>query len=106
MGRPPLPIGTRTVDDAGYVRMKAPDHPLARDGWVREHTMVLYAKIGPGTHPCDGCSTPVTWGTTLEVDHLDWDRARNVAANLVPVCRGCNNRRRRFRVRKNAGRQP
>lgn len=96
MARPAMATGTRTVDlTTGYVRVKQPDHPLAVDGWVREHVLVLYASIGPGTHPCRHCGQPVTWGSTLEVDHLDRDRGHNLIGNLAPCCRRCNNRRRR-----------
>jgi hypothetical protein len=62
---------------------------------------VLYARTGPNRQACDGCGRTVEWGTTLEVDHLDRDRANNTPANLVPVCRACNNRRRPIGVRKN-----
>jgi HNH endonuclease len=103
MARPAAPTGTRTVASDGYVRVELPGHPFAVDGWVREHVLVLYAQLGPGEHRCDGCGRALAWGSTLEVDHLDGDRSNNAAANLVAVCRGCNNRRRGDRVRKNAG---
>jgi 5-methylcytosine-specific restriction endonuclease McrA len=100
MGRPPLPAGTRTVDRAGYVRVKAPGHPPARDGWVREHQLVLYTRIGPGVHNCHNCGAPVTWGGTLEVDHLDRNRQNNRVDNLAAACRSCQNGNRRFSSRQ------
>ena len=99
MTRPPHPTGSRTTGIDGYVRVKLPGHPFARAGWVREHVLVLYAELGPGPHPCDGCGQPLEWDVNLEVDHLDYDRSNNRIENLVAVCRGCNNRRRRRGVR-------
>ncbi len=95
MGRPPLPDGTRTTDRHGYIRIKAPDHPLADRGWVREHRAVLYTTIGPGPHTCHRCGDTVEWGTTLEVDHLDHNRHNNQPTNLAPACRTCQNSHRR-----------
>jgi 5-methylcytosine-specific restriction endonuclease McrA len=103
MGRPPAPIGARRLDPGGYVRIRV-DHPLAVDGWVREHRAVLFAAIGDGEHPCYRCGTVVAWGTTLEVDHLDRDRRNNSVQNLAPACRGCQNRNRgRWGLRKKGG---
>lgn len=76
-------------------------HPMARRAtngskpvaW--EHRVVLFEKIGPGTHPCHWCSTPVTWGDghgqgLLFADHLNNDPRDNRPENLVPSCCGCN----------------
>ena len=93
-GRPPAPIGTRKLDGRGYVGVRVAAHPLAVDGWVREHRAVLYDVIGPGEHRCWRCGTWVAWGTILEVDHLDRDRQNNAVHNLAPACRGCQNRNR------------
>lgn len=81
-------------------------HPLAtmasrnRSGnlvKLGEHRIVLYEKIGPGTHPCHWCKRPVRWapgegpgGDRLSCDHLNSDRKDNRPENLVPSCHGCN----------------
>jgi hypothetical protein len=103
VGRPPAPTGARTVDRAGYVREKRPDHPLAQAGWVRLHRAVLFDALGPGEHPCWRCGNPVAWGAGLEPDHIDHDRQNNQLANLRPACRGCQNAHRRIGLRKNRG---
>jgi hypothetical protein len=103
MGRPSVPLGTRTTDAAGYERLKVGDHPLAVAGWVREHRLVLYTQLGPGEHPCWRCRKLVAWGAGLEVDHVNHDRQDNRPANLRPACRACQNAHRRFGLRKNAG---
>ncbi|QAY13973.1 HNH endonuclease [Mycobacterium phage Colt] len=71
------------------------EHPLRKidahvGRRVAEHRIVLYDKIGPGTHPCHWCGKPVTWGEGLQTDHVDWDRLNNTPDNLVPSCRPCN----------------
>lgn len=44
----------RTKDTSGYIRVRAPEHPLAsKNGWVLEHRMVVYdagIDIPPGHH--------------------------------------------------------
>lgn len=86
--------GTGSIRDNGYRVVRAPGHPLAgRDGAALEHRLVLYAKIGPGSHPCHWCGTAVSWMVDLTADHLDWDRLNNVAENLVPSCQSCNSGR-------------
>lgn len=79
-----------------YKLIPAKGHPAAPKGArvVREHRVVLYDLIGPGTHPCHWCGKPVTWGETLVVDHLNDIRTDNAPANLVPACQGCNIHRR------------
>jgi hypothetical protein len=106
MARPSAPTGTTVTGPDGYVRVKLPGHPLAVDGWVREHRLVLYTALGPGPQACHACGTPVAWDAGLEVDHLDHDRQNNSPANLAPICRACNNRWRRSLLRNNGGRRP
>lgn len=89
---------TRHFHVNGYVRIKREGHRLAQqDGWVYEHRVVLFEKIGPGDHPCHWCGTVVTWERTypehadgLVVDHIDEEPANNDPANLVPSCSVCN----------------
>ena len=91
------PNGTGWISH-GYRVLPAPGHPLAtRLGRVFEHRMVLYAKIGPGEHPCHWCGRAVNWDrkenagdATLIADHLDEDTLNNDRANLVPSCWKCN----------------
>jgi hypothetical protein len=88
----------------GYVLLTGSRHPLARFGVVGEHRVVLYDKIGPGTHSCYWCGTPVTWmarsisdphkrGRQLCVDHLNRDKSDNDPANLIPSCTACSTTR-------------
>ena len=80
-----------TVHSAGYRRLRPDAHPLAdSSGYVFEHRAVLYDKIGPGVHPCHWCGRELIWREGLEVDHIDFDRANNAPANLVPSCHRCN----------------
>jgi hypothetical protein len=80
-----------------------PSHPLAPpSGTVAECRLVLYDKIGPGTHPCHWCSAPLEWlpgaglaDGALLADHLDWDIHNNSPENLVPSCNHCNAHRTR-----------
>ena len=82
------------IQSHGYKKHLRKGHPLADgDGYVYEQREVLFATIGPGTHPCHWCSNPVTWGDGLEADHVDHDRLNNDPTNLVPSCHGCNTRR-------------
>lgn len=87
---------------SSYTKLYSPGHPLADErGAIGEHRAVLFAKLGPGRHPCHWCGTIVEWrpvGAALEqgslrADHLDGDRRNNDPANLVPSCNGCNVRR-------------
>lgn len=77
---------------------KLPGHPLAAaNGRIGVHVAVLYAKLGPGIHPCHWCGRAVAWlpvgggrkGRLLP-DHLDNNPRNNDPANLVPSCHGCN----------------
>jgi hypothetical protein len=101
----------RTKADADlrqvYRHHRMADHPLAAAGGnVLEHRAVLYAVIGPGTHPCHWCGIPVTWLVrekairgALVVDHLDNNPRNNDISNLVPTCQPCNSARSSYRVR-------
>lgn len=88
----------------GYTKLYLPGHPLADGrGAVSEHRAVLYAKLGPGRHPCHWCGAMVVWRPvgaaqepgSLRTDHLDDDRRNNDPANLVASCNSCNIRRGR-----------
>lgn len=91
--------GEGSIIPDGYRVLNLPSHPLARaQGKVPEHRVVLYAKVGPGPHPCHWCGTTLEWnataGTRINADHLDWDKLNNDPSNLVPACLNCNTRRR------------
>lgn len=82
-----------------YRQVHLPGHPLAgSSGLVSEHRVLLYAKIGPGKHPCYRCGRSVEWRVgggigdgVLVVDHIDRDSRNNSVANLAPACTRCNN---------------
>ena len=84
----------RYISKQGYVVLRYQhDHPLAsRHGELLEHRAVLYAKIGPGPHPCHWCGKQREWGGPggIHADHLDTDRQNNDPENLVPSCKKCN----------------
>lgn len=102
---PIIPIQRRR-HTAGYVLVHLPTHPL-RDhhGYVYEHRAVLFAALGAGSHPCHHCGKVITWGSDLQADHLDYDRANNALSNLVPSCHRCNTRRARHRNQFSAPRE-
>lgn len=83
--------GAGFINSEGY-RIISIDHPLSnKSGQAREHRVVLYDHISPGTHKCNWCPTLVTWEDgTLKVDHLDFKRNNNAIDNLVPSCLKCN----------------
>ena len=87
-------IGTEWEQSHGYKLRGASAHPLAdKRGAAYTHRLVLFEKVGDGTHPCHWCNTSLTWGINLTTDHLNDDRADNRPANLVPCCQSCNARR-------------
>lgn len=80
------------------------NHPLIPAGSKAHsfptHRLVLWKKIGPGTHACHWCQKPVTWMPghhtergALTVDHVDNNSRNNSPDNLVPSCHGCNAQR-------------
>jgi hypothetical protein len=82
-----------------YESTRIPGHPLAaKNGDVQMHRLLLYERIGPGSHPCQWCGAPLTWMARmrpntpgyLTADHLDHDHRNNDPANLVPSCYRCN----------------
>ena len=59
------------VDEDGYILVKSPDHPYKdRHGYVREHRLVVEAKIGRYLDPQE------------VVHHRDNDRQNNHVDNL------------------------
>jgi hypothetical protein len=93
------PNGSGSVIPDGYRILNLRGHPLARaQSKVPEHRAVLFAKIGPGEHPCHWCGKTLGWGgrqsRKIMADHVDWDRLNNTPENLVPACLDCNTKRR------------
>jgi hypothetical protein len=94
----------RTLGTNGYVRISKQEHPLAINGWLYEHRMVLYDLIGSGAHACHWCGKAVVWVKgkcskgSLVPDHLDGDRTNNSPENLVPSCNPCNAARGLFQA--------
>lgn len=77
----------------GYMRRRAPDHPLANSGGtVLEHRYVYFNAHGEGPFECHWCGTEVTWAT-VHIDHLDDNKKHNAEDNLVASCELCNTRR-------------
>jgi hypothetical protein len=93
----PAPEVETAPDPGQYVKIWAPDHPLAtRSGMVLEHRAVLHDDMGDEPVFCHWCDEPLDWDAVVAdvdevtVDHLDWDRRNNDPGNLVPACRPCN----------------
>jgi hypothetical protein len=87
-------IGQRHTNERGYVSVRDPSHPLAkqRGGRVMEHRKVLYDAIGEGPHPCYWCAVILEW-KDIVVDHVNEDKADNRRTNLVVSCNNCNRAR-------------
>lgn len=95
-------VGMRKPDDqkkpGTYRTIYDANHPLVTArGSVSEHRMVLYEKIGSGSHQCHWCSKIISWMPgnanrpgSLIADHLSGDKGDNRPENLVPSCHGCN----------------
>lgn len=75
----------------GYRRMYYPNTPISTaNNNVYVHRVVLYETIGYGPHQCHRCKCHINWGSGLQADHQDGNRANNVISNLKPSCRWCN----------------
>ena len=93
-------VSKRHITDMGYIKIKA-SHTLSdKRGWVSEHRLVLFNKIGPGKHPCYWCGREVDFDLeypkdlgALVIDHLDGNKENNNPDNLVPSCAVCNLKR-------------
>ena len=82
-----------------------PTHPLAtKNGYVAEARMLLFDKVGVGSHPCHYCKKMVNWkvligrGTESDcivVDHIDNNWRNNKLSNLAVSCQACNGSRQR-----------
>lgn len=81
-----------TLHSGGYLKTWAPDHPLATDGRVLEHRLVLYDILGPSAQECFWCGVLCEW-KELVVDHLNECKVDNRPENLVPSCNRCNRAR-------------
>ena len=81
-----------------YLYVRVPGCPIAPsgDGLMPLHRLVLFAKIGPGPHPCFRCGEPVDWSDQrtapgcLIVNHMDRDSRNNAWITLEPSCQGFN----------------
>lgn len=85
----------------GYRKVRLTEgHALLPPGGspiVPEHRLVLFEKIGAGSHPCYRCGTVVEWmpgagavrGAVI-TDHVNRDRADNSPGNLEPACVDCS----------------
>lgn len=63
--------GGRTVDKAGYILVKIPDHPHKNyQGYVREHRLVMEQQLGRYLEPGE------------VVDHIDGNPSNNDPSNL------------------------
>jgi len=94
------PVNRRRVDKRGYVSLKFSSNLSQSNGWIYEHRLVLFNKIGSGKHLCHWCGMEVDFDLeypkdlgALVVDHLDDDKENNSPENLVPSCALCNLKR-------------
>jgi hypothetical protein len=95
--------GRKSFHSAGYIVLKAPNHPLAqKGGGIYEHRMILFDALGDGAHCCYWCSKEIFWKgdgrSLIVVDHLDGNKANNELNNLVPSCHRCNSTRGLFQA--------
>ncbi len=84
----------RYYNNQGYVRVKAPNHPIAEpsSGNILEHRYVKYEEMGDGPHPCHWCEEMLYWDK-IAVDHLNELKDDNRPENLVISCGTCNRMR-------------
>jgi hypothetical protein len=80
-----------TNDCAGYLRVYAPEHPLAgRSGMVYAHRIAAYAAWGPGPRACWRCGRTVAWEDgSLQVHHLRFDPRDCSPEYLAAACASC-----------------
>lgn len=83
---------------SGYMLKHAPDHPLAQKyGFVPEHRLVMYEKLGDQDHfNCHWCDAVLNGWDDVVIDHLNEDKADNNPDNLVISCNTCNRIRGSF----------
>ena len=86
-------------DASGYVKVKAPDHPIAtKNGWLSLHRAIMYDHMGEGQHKCHWCGAVIVWVNRdpakqfqlIQVDHLNSIASDNRLINLVLSCKRCN----------------
>jgi len=92
-----LPQNDRVITSEGYVKIKKLHVLSDGKGWVYEHRLILFEKIGPGKHNCHWCGKEVDFDKkypefldALVADHLDNNHQNNNPENLVPSCNICN----------------
>ena len=94
-------LNVHCQDANGYVRLRAPGHPLAtgqRDV-VARHRIVLYEDLNaPEFSDCHWCGYELPWRSddspaykfSVNVDHLNGVKGDDRPDNLVPSCFWCN----------------
>ena len=79
--------GGRIVDDDGYIHLRMPEHPFAKDGYILEHRLVMenYLKENyPGSPYLHWCSGELCLKPEVVVHHCDENKGRNELCNLFP----------------------
>lgn len=86
----PPPPRYRIETKDGYVLLQRPGHPIANHaGYIPEHRMLMYDRLGAGDHSCHWCGKVLEW-KKICIDHIDNDRKNNNLTNLVVSCNHCN----------------
>jgi len=79
--------GGRVSDDSGYIRLRMPDHPFARDGYVLEHRFVMEQYLGEN-YPNSPYLVMVGGELYLRqepvVHHINEEKDDNRLENLFP----------------------